>query len=330
MKNITKIEDLIRLSVVRYTIIALQVAIILLASIGNFLVIIILLKGGKLKSNVTAYLVLNLAVCEFLNSSIYQPLRLTDLILPFESEFRLSKEHRNIFCRISGYCSTIFACCAFHTITAISVERFLLIRFPLKAKRWLSTKKTIKILVMIWLFSLLAALPLPLYFTYTEELIIDGIILNFCNHIINGNRITSGGRGYFISLFIFYYALPLLLITVNYSLIFATLYKRIETDSDDPAVRRTTNSRRIIAKFMLSLAVLFAICNGPFFCTFLYICLGGQVTSNPILALSLIDILGSLYAVFNPIIYAASRSVLTTPVSGTDQESVRLVRRSTS
>ena len=291
-------SDLIELPTVRNCLIFLHVLGIILGAIGNGLLIYSMLRHRKrMRSNVTAYLVLNLVVCQMVCITVYQPMRLADILLPSTS---VSESGQNLYCQISGFFATFFGCVAFHTIVAISQERLVLICWPLWAKRVLTVRNTRLLLASIWLVALAATFPLPFFFTFQMNLGLQHTDVTFC--IVDVFTRKNGGRAYFSSLFCLYYAMPVLILTVTYCKIFTTLYSAPRTAAEE-GTTRVLRSRRSLAKRMLLIAVIFTLCQGPYYVTFLLICTGIHVRSNPVFVLVIVEFLPVVGYVLNPLVY---------------------------
>jgi hypothetical protein len=87
------VSDLIENAGVRYTMVTLHIIAIILASIGNgFLIVFIARHWKQTHRNVTAILILNLAVCDFINAICYQPMRLVDVLVYHEQKSNSTEE----------------------------------------------------------------------------------------------------------------------------------------------------------------------------------------------------------------------------------------------
>ena len=104
---------------IMYALIALQLAAIICAVIGNsFLIVMILCSWSRAKRQVTAYFILNLAICDLLSAALHQPMRLVDIV--FDDGVVSDAE---MYCKITSFFSAFVGGVAFHSLTAISIER---------------------------------------------------------------------------------------------------------------------------------------------------------------------------------------------------------------
>lgn len=114
------------------------------------------------------------------------------------------------------------------TITAFTVERYVAICHPLKSHTFADLRRSVKIIIAIWVFSFICALPYPFH---TQ-------LFYYLTNPSNGNQPIIGSlicnippkwqirMGYMfqVSTFIFF-VLPMTVITVLYILIAVTLRK---------------------------------------------------------------------------------------------------------
>ena len=286
-----------------YVYIAFQVIAIILASLGNGALLYIFTRHWKrTRRNITVYFILNLAVCDFLKATIHQPLRLLDITLSDNLV-----HHSKFYCQVTGYFSAFIAGVSFHSILAISIDRYLLICHPLRAKSVLTIGRAKKLLGIIWIFTLLVMVPLPTLFTFVLTLEITGtddMNTTFCLiDIISDNM---AGKVYFYFLFGFYYLFPLIVITTVYTKVFYVLNKGLGFQSlKDANTNRMLKSRKSLAKLMLCVAIFFILFESPYFITFFYLCLGYRIAKNPVTILLIIEFLPLICSVLNPIIYSS-------------------------
>ena len=99
--DIRKYEDVISISGVRISIIVLYILVILIATIGNVLVILVIYKRRSLRRNPAVVLILNLATCDLISCVIYRPLLLFELFLPFTSKRIFHDQMRE--CKAASY-----------------------------------------------------------------------------------------------------------------------------------------------------------------------------------------------------------------------------------
>lgn len=132
-----------------------------------------------------------------------------------------------VFCILRALLMEMTSYASILTITAFTVERYVAICHPLKAHKLADLRRSVKIIVLIWTFSLLCALPFPIHtqsFYYITNPnnrlpILDSLQCNIPPKWHHRMRVM-----FQISTFIFF-VLPMTVITVLYILISVTLRK---------------------------------------------------------------------------------------------------------
>ncbi|ELT88599.1 hypothetical protein CAPTEDRAFT_109079 [Capitella teleta] len=328
IQNGTEVEDWFEIPAVRYTFVAFYFVGIILAACGNgYLVYYIIHHRRRTRKNVTALLILNLAFCDLI-ITLLTPLRVADILMPRNSD------HGDTYCKIGSFFSLFLACNTYTSIVAISYERLLLICFPLQSKSLLTISKTVKVLIISWIFALISALPLPILYTFIVTIPLSNKSFQFClMNVFPQSCDNPGGTAYFMFLFLMYYLIPMIVISICYSKIFHTLYCGDSLlTSSDPRQMKMIETRKSLAKMMLFIAVSFTLLHGPYFFTFLFLSVGFHVGNNAVFLLMFIEFLPLISAIINPYVYSVrtktfKKSVSIASQSGPHRES--LMRRST-
>uniref|UniRef100_A0A8B9ST86 G-protein coupled receptors family 1 profile domain-containing protein n=1 Tax=Anas platyrhynchos TaxID=8839 RepID=A0A8B9ST86_ANAPL len=131
--------------------------IFLLGTVGNGLVLAVLLRNGQVKYNTTNLFILNLAMAD---------LCFIVCCVPFQATIYT----------LDGWLFGAFACKAVHfliyltmyassfTLAAVSIDRYLAIRYPLKSRDLRTTRNAGVAIIVIWSLSLLFAGPYLSYY----------------------------------------------------------------------------------------------------------------------------------------------------------------------
>lgn len=94
-------NDVIALPSVRVAIIVVYMLVILVAILGNILVILVIYRRRSLRRNPAVLLISNLALCDLTSCVIYRPLLLVKLFLPF-TEIQLFNDQLDE-CKAAAY-----------------------------------------------------------------------------------------------------------------------------------------------------------------------------------------------------------------------------------
>lgn len=128
------------------------IGIILIGVIGNVLTLFVIICYDPLR-DVTGMFLANLAVADLLQSTFGMPLIAA-------SAFSRQWIFGETLCTISGLTNSLFCIASVLTLTAVSVDRWLAIVYPLKYRDWLTVVRVRIVLAYIWLQAIsMAVLP---------------------------------------------------------------------------------------------------------------------------------------------------------------------------
>ncbi|NP_001161574.1 kisspeptin receptor 2 [Saccoglossus kowalevskii] len=163
----------------------------------------------------------------------------------------------DFMCRFVAYMQLVTVQATCGTLTALTVDRYKVITMPLRSMAIRTTKKTMILIAIIWLGSLLLHIPIPIY-TGVET---DGD-QHFCIRVFpNANADTV----YLIYSLISTYLLPLAIVAVCSGLILRALWcqqehSQLHKNKDEERVRR---QKWRVTKMVFTVAGVFAICWAP-------------------------------------------------------------------
>ncbi|XP_077558781.1 cholecystokinin receptor-like [Haemaphysalis longicornis] len=129
-------------------------AILLLAVLGNGLVIVTLAVNKRMRT-VTNLFLLNLAVSDLLLGVFCMPFTLAGVLL---REFVFGE----LMCRLIPYLQAVSVCVSAWTLVAMSVERYFAICDPLRSRSWQTLRHAQRIIAAVWIASLLLMLPIAM------------------------------------------------------------------------------------------------------------------------------------------------------------------------
>ncbi|XP_074605128.1 cholecystokinin receptor type A-like [Brevipalpus obovatus] len=151
MTNPEEILDAGRANPAAFTIVITHAITFIIGVIGNVVVILTWAGRGKLRSPTTAFLV-SLAASDLLLLLVYVPLE----ILTY---FALSWNKLGSVCKISSYVEMLCGMSSVLNLVAVSVERFLVIVYPIKARRLCTLSTSRRGLLVVWSLAIILALP---------------------------------------------------------------------------------------------------------------------------------------------------------------------------
>ncbi|KAJ8315275.1 hypothetical protein KUTeg_007425, partial [Tegillarca granosa] len=194
------------------------------------------------------------------------------------------------------------------TITAFTVERYIAICHPLISHKITDFKRTIKIIIGIWILSLLFALPYPIFtetFYYIDNPIIEDSLI--CNI---GRKWTHLMQYVFqVSTFLFF-VFPMTLITILYIRIAIALRKASLNragSEESQGNHSCSHSRKVVLRMLVAVVVAFFICWAPFHAQRLFTMYNTNWSRNNMeIQMYMFYISGVLYFVgstVNPVLY---------------------------
>ena len=147
------------------------------------------------------------------------------------------------------------------TITAISVERFYAICWPLRAQFICTNQRTIRIIYVLWACAVGFSLPF-LVMSYTElARFHDGRQVTVCRTPVD----ETWKRVYVIGISILFFCVPFILLVLIYTAIALQLSvqaKALGSDADSSSIANYKLRRQVVV-LMVAIIILFFICNLP-------------------------------------------------------------------
>ncbi|XP_053574664.1 growth hormone secretagogue receptor type 1-like [Bombina bombina] len=228
------------------------ICLFLLGICGNLLTILIFKRYKNMRSTVNMYLS-SMAVSDIL------------IFLGLPSDlYRIWKYKPYVFgdfaCKFLVYLSETCTYCTILHITTVSIERYLAICFPLKAKILITKKRVKIIIVLLWLFALLTAG--PIFFLFGVEHPHGSVAEESreCRHMEHSAQ--NGLLQIMIWISTIYFFLPMFFLTLLYGLICRKLWSKHEIRLQT-AANRGRHHRQTV-KMLAVVIVCFLLCWLPF------------------------------------------------------------------
>ena len=197
------------------------------------------------------------------------------------------------------------------TIMALSVDRYIAIRHPVKSRRF-STKTHVKFaIVLIWVLACGIMVPLAVVKTLSTSDTIMGLEkFSYCHEKWPS---PTSRRLFDIFLFVFIYVIPGVIVTSSYTVTGCHLLSSEELlqrqNSDVCHSYKIMAGRRRVARMLLILAILFAVSWMPYHAVNLYMNFSSKrEASNSLMTLSFALMLGHSHSAQNPILYCLTNN----------------------
>ncbi|KFO90287.1 Neuromedin-U receptor 2 [Buceros rhinoceros silvestris] len=267
--------------------------------IGNFLVCLVILKHRNMKTP-TNYYLFSLAISDLLVLLFGMPLEV----------YEMWSNYPFLFGPIGCYLKTaLFETVCFASIlsvTTVSVERYIAILHPFRAKLESTRKRALRTIVVLWVLSVLFALPN----TGTH-----GIMLQYFPNgtLVPGSATCTVVMPMWIyncivqiTSFLFY-LLPMGVISVLYYLMGLRLKGDTSLEVEEMTVNVQRPSRKSVTKMLFVLVMVFAICWAPFHIDRLFFSFVVEWTEPLANIFNLIHVVSGVFfylsSAVNPIIY---------------------------
>ena len=246
-------------STVETVIKALAYLIILIVSlVGNVLLILVIHNNKPLRKSIN-YFVLNMAVSDLLNPLTIMPVRLTYIISGSDS-WKVDSPWilGNILCKLSFFLPDVSLIVSIESLLLTSMDRFVAVVFPLKAK--LITRKARLISIgCAWLVAIAVHTP---YF-YTFRLFHYGN-QTYCQPDW-GPIETQIKKRYLTANFITFFVVPFCLLAIMYGFIARTLKTKNKKSKQQLCSGQKSRDRQLkkIIRMLVAIIIAFAICTIP-------------------------------------------------------------------
>lgn len=225
-------------------------AVIFVAGVaGNLLVCLVILRHQNMKTP-TNYYLFSLAVSDLLVLLLGMPLEV----------YEMWRNYPFLLGQVGCYFKTaLFETVCFASIlsvTAVSVERYVAILYPFRAKLQSTRRRALRVLSMVWGFSVLFSLP---------NTSIHGIKLHYFPNgsLVAGSDTCTVIKPLWIYNFIIqvtsflFYILPMTVISVLYYLMGRRLKKDESLEVDEVTANIQRPSRKSVTKMLCKSSILF-------------------------------------------------------------------------
>ncbi|KAM4665090.1 LOW QUALITY PROTEIN: galanin receptor type 2 [Discoglossus pictus] len=259
--------------------------IFLVGTVGNSLVMAVLLRNGKM-NNTTNLFILNLGVADLCFIIFCVPFQATIYTLD-------SWVFGPFMCRAVHFFIYLTMYASIFTLTTVSLDRYLAIRYPLRSRELRTPRNALMAITLIWSLSLVFSGP---YLSYYQERQLEN--LTVCHPVWQDeNRKIMD-----LCTFVFSYVIPVLILSLTYARTIRYLWTSV-----DPIeyMSESKRAKRRVTRMIIIVAVLFCLCWLPHHLVILCFWSGFFQLNNFTYALRILSHLVS-YAnsCVNPVVYA--------------------------
>ncbi|KAF1448447.1 Galanin receptor type 2, partial [Spheniscus demersus] len=259
--------------------------IFLVGTVGNCLVLAVLLRNGQVK-NTTNLFILNLGVADLCFILFCVPFQATIYTLEgwVFGPFMCKAVH--FFIYLTMYASSF-------TLATVSLDRYLAIRYPLHSRELRTPRNTLTAICFIWGLSFIFSGP---YLSYYQEFQLAN--LTVCHPIweISQRKVMD------ICTFIFSYIIPVLILSLTYVRTIHYLWRSVDPLQD---MSESKKAKRKVTRMIIIVAVLFCLCWLPHHLVILCVWFGYFPLNHATYVLRILShLISYANSCVNPIVYA--------------------------
>ncbi|XP_016424886.1 galanin receptor type 2 [Sinocyclocheilus rhinocerous] len=260
--------------------------IFLVGTVGNCLVLAVLIRNGQMNSKSTNLFILNLGLADLCFIVFCVPLQATIYTMDewVFGQFVCKAVHFIIY--LTMYAS-IF------TLAAVSLDRYLAIRYPLRSRETRTPRNALTSISLVWTLSLFFSSP---YLSYYQQMDLDGTTV--CIPAWN----THDRRAMDVCTFIFGYLIPVLILGITYARTIRYLWTSVDPMQDMSESRK---AKRKVTKMIIIVAALFCLCWLPHHLVILCMWFGHFPLNHTTYVLRILShLVAYTNSCLNPIVYA--------------------------
>ncbi|XP_021069355.1 galanin receptor type 2 [Mus pahari] len=259
--------------------------IFLVGTVGNALVLAVLLSGGQAVSTTNLF-ILNLGVAD---------LCFILCCVPFQATIYTLDDwvFGSLLCKAVHFLIFLTMHASSFTLAAVSLDRYLAIRYPLHSRELRTPRNALAAIGLIWGLALLFSGPYLSYYSQSQL-----ANLTVCHPAWSAPR----RRAMDLCTFVFSYLLPVLVLSLTYARTLRYLWRTVDPVAAGSGSQR---AKRKVTRMIVIVAVLFCLCWMPHHALILCVWFGRFPLTRATYALRILSHLVS-YAnsCVNPIVYA--------------------------
>ncbi|KAM6407655.1 LOW QUALITY PROTEIN: galanin receptor 2b-like [Rhynochetos jubatus] len=227
------------------------ILIFLLGTVGNSLVLAVLLHNGQMGHSTTSLFILNLSLADFF-FIVCVPFQAT--IYSFEGWVFVS-----FICKAVHFFIYLTMYASSFTLAAVSVDRYLAIRYSLRSWELRTPRNAVAAMVLIWGLSVVFAGP---YLSYYDLIEWESSYTCMPGWEEWRRKVMD------TSTFAFGYAIPVLVISLSYTRTIKYLWTAVDPLED---ISESKAAKWKVTKMIITVTILFCFCWLPYHIVILYL-----------------------------------------------------------
>ncbi|KAL4612896.1 galanin receptor type 2-like [Arapaima gigas] len=260
--------------------------IFLVGTVGNCLVLAVLLRNGQMNTKITNLFILNLGVAD---------LCFILFCVPFQATIYTMDEwvFGPFLCKAVHFLIYLTMYASIFTLAAVSLDRYLAIRYPLRSRELRTPRNALASICCLWGMSLVFSGP---YLSYYQQMDLNGSVV--CIPVWGPQE----RRAMDICTFVFGYLLPVSVLGLTYACTICHLWTTVNPLKDMSESRR---AKRKVTKMIIIVAVLFCLCWLPHHLVIMCMWFGHFPLNQATYVLRILShLVAYANSCLNPIVYA--------------------------
>ena len=258
-RNNTREECPVGDSTVETVVKALAYFIILIVSlVGNILLFLVILNNKQLRKSIN-YFVFNMAVSDLLNPLTIMPIHIVQIISG-SSSWKVDSPWilGNILCKLSYFLPDVSLVVSIESLLLISMDRFVAVVFPLKAKL-ISPKARLISIGCVWLVAI--AVHAPYFYTFRLFHVENK---TYCKSDWGPSE-THTKKRYLMANFITFFIIPVCLLVIMYGFIARTLKTKNNECQQRLSFEQRSRDQQLkkIIRLAVAIIIAFVVCTIP-------------------------------------------------------------------
>lgn len=274
--------------------------IFVLSTVGNLLVVIIMVKDRRLRSVAINQFIVSMAMADLLTSLFNMTVEIWIHIKKAAGQqvFWFEGAGGVILCKVIVFVQGLSMACSVLTLIAIAVNRFFAVFYPLR----MGVSKSLSAFTIgfIWLVSIATASPMLYAMKVVETEVGNLQCIEQWSPAFDGE---TAHKNYTLFLLTLLYALPLAAITVLYTAVVRKVWKRqVPGNLTAPNQLVELATKKRVLRMLITVVIVFGLCWLPYYT---YLLLHFIVNGCPPASVMFIGLfLGHANSAINPCIYA--------------------------
>nr|XP_055033025.1 galanin receptor 2a [Misgurnus anguillicaudatus] len=260
--------------------------IFLVGTVGNCLVLAVLIRNGQMNTKTTNLFILNLGLADLCFIVFCVPLQATIYTM---DEWVFGP----FVCKAMHFIIYLTMYASIFTLAAVSLDRYLAIRYPLRSREMRTPRNALTSISLVWALSLFFSSP---YLSYYQQMDLDGATLCIPAWNIQHHRAMD------VCTFVFGYLIPVLILGITYARTIRYLWTSVDPMQN---LSESRKAKRKVTKMIIIVAVLFCLCWLPHHLVILCMWFGYFPLNHTTYVLRILShLVAYTNSCLNPIVYA--------------------------